>query len=148
MTVAVEQAAGKQIQLNFSLSLDDGSVVDSNFERGPVSCVVGDGSLMPEFEACVLLLQPGERRQFTLPPECAFGLPQDDNRQRVARSSFSDTEPEPGLVLLFKDAGGGDVPGVVIAVDEDWVMVDFNHPLAGKTLIFDVQLHTITDGER
>ncbi|PIE37262.1 MAG: peptidylprolyl isomerase [Gammaproteobacteria bacterium] len=138
----------RRLRLNFALSLEDGTEVDSNFGGEPVACVVGDGSLLPSFEACVLGLEPGERKQFTLPPEQAFGEVKDDNRQRVPRARFGDdVPPEPGLVLLFKEASGGDVPGVVIAADEEWVMVDFNHPLAGRTLIFDVQLHAIDELE-
>lgn len=138
----------QRLQLNFALSLEDGTEVDSNFGGDPVACVVGDGSLLPSFEQCVLSLRPGERKQFTLTPEQAFGEVKEDNRQRVPRMRFSDdVPPEPGLVLLFKEASGGDVPGVVIAADEDWVMVDFNHPLAGRTLTFDVQLHDICELE-
>ena len=141
-------AAGTRVTLNFSLSLEDGSEVDSNFGRDAVSFAMGDGSLLPGFEACLVGMAPGERKLFSLAPADAFGEAQDDNIQSLPRSSFDeDAELSLGLVFNFADAAGGEVPGVVAAFDDETVTVDFNHPLAGRTILFDAQIHRVEPAE-
>jgi len=139
---------GTRVFLNFSLALEDGAEVDSNFGTDAVSFAIGDGSLLPGFEQRILGMKPGERRLFEVPPEDAFGQPNENNVQRIAREHFDDgIELQPGLVCSFADAAGGEVPGMVVAVEGDEVTVDFNHPLAGRTILFDVQVHRIEAAE-
>jgi len=139
---------GTCVHLHFALRLDDGEEVDSNFDRDPVSFTVGDGSLLPGFERRLFGLSPGERRAFTVPPEDAFGQHNPQNVQRVDRDQFEDgIELEEGLVCSFADAAGGELPGVIVAFDDAEVTVDFNHPLAGRTLVFDVQIHRVEPAE-
>ena len=135
---------GAQVTLNFALTLEDGAVVDSNFDGAPVSFVVGDGSLLPAFEACLARAVIGDRQQFVIAPEDAFGQPNPNNVQRIPRESFDAAmELEPGLVCSFADAAGGELPGVIASVDEQEVTVDFNHPLAGHAILFDVLIHRV-----
>ncbi len=135
---------GTRVYLNFSVSLEDGSEVDSNFGGEPVDFEVGDGSLLPGFERRLLGMSAGERQMFTVPPEDAFGQPNENNVQRILRSQFdNDGELEIGLVFSFADASGGEVPGMVVAHDEEQVTVDFNHPLAGRNILFDVLVHRV-----
>ena len=135
---------GTRVFLNFSLSLEDGSEVDSNFGTDPVDFVVGDGSLMPGFERLLFGMSPGERQMFSVEPENAFGFPQDDNVQLMPRADFEgDGELELGIVFSFADASGGELPGVITALDEEQVTVDFNHPLSGRTILFDVLVHRV-----
>ena len=144
----INVSEGTRVFLNFSLALEDGSEVDSNFGGDAVSFAVGDGSLLPGFESRILGMKPGERKMFEVPPEDAFGQPNDNNVQRIARDNFDeDIELELGLLCSFADAAGGEVPGMVIAFDEEEVTVDFNHPLAGRTILFDVQIHRIEAAE-
>ncbi len=139
---------GTRVYLNFSLSLDDGSEVDSNFGAEPVDFVVGDGSMLPGFERCLFGMAAGERRLFTIDPEQAFGEPREDNVQRIARRQFdADVDLQPGLVYSFADAGGGELPGVIVEVGEEQVTVDFNHPLSGRTILFDVLVHRVEPAE-
>jgi FKBP-type peptidyl-prolyl cis-trans isomerase SlpA len=134
--------------LNFSVSLEDGSEVDSNFGGEPVSFVVGDGNLLPGFEQALMGMQPGQRHVFTILPEDAFGQPNDNNVQTVARDHFDDDVAlEIGLVFSFADAAGGELPGLIVAFDEEEVTVDFNHPLAGRTILFDVHVHRVEPAE-
>ena len=135
---------GTRVFLNFSLSLEDGSEVDSNFGGDPVDFVVGDGRLPDGFERLLHGMVAGERQLFTVPPENAFGQPNEDNIQQVPRRHFDDvTELEEGLVHYFADAAGAEVAGVIKAVDAEQVVVDFNHPLAGHTLLFDALVHRV-----
>ena len=139
---------GTRVYLNFSLGLEDGSEVDSNFGGEPVAFVVGDGSLLPGFERLLFGMCAGQRRLFTVSPEDGFGQPNDNNVQRLPREQFDDDIPlEIGLVFSFADAAGGEVPGMIIAFDEDEVTVDFNHPLSGRTILFDVLIHRVEPAE-
>lgn len=132
---------GTRVTLNFSLSLKDGAVVDSTFDKEPATLDVGDGSLPEGFEAYIMGLKPGDRESYEVPPEKGFGQQNPSNRQSFKRSDFSaDMELEPGLMLSFADASQSELPGVVHSVDDDEVIVDFNHPLAGYDLIFEVEI--------
>ena len=85
---------------------------------------------------------------FTVVPENAFGQPNDNNLQDLPRDQFDDdVELEIGLVFSFADASGGEVPGMIISFDEEEVTVDFNHPLAGRTILFDVLVHRVEPAE-
>ena len=146
MNVPVSE--GTRVYLNFSVSLEDGSEVDTNFGSDPVDFVVGDGSLLPGFERLIFGMSAGERQMFTVLPENAFGQPNDNNVQYLPRDQFDeDLELEIGLVFSFADASGGEVPGMIIAFDEDEVTVDFNHPLSGRTILFDVLVHRVEPAE-
>ena len=135
---------GTRVYVNFSLSLEDGSEVDSNFGGEPVAFEVGDGSLLPGFERLLFGMSAGQRRLFTVSPEDGFGQPNDNNVQYLPRSRFAaDDDLEIGLVFSFADAGGGELPGLIVALDDDEVTVDFNHPLAGRNILFDVLVHRV-----
>ena len=146
--LSVPVSEGTRVFVNFSLSLEDGSEIDSNFTGDAVDFVIGDGSLLPGFERLLFGMCPGDRRIFSVTPEQAFGMANDDNVQELARSRFDDDmELEIGLIFSFADAGGGEVPGLVLEFDEEWVTVDFNHPLAGRTILFDVLVHRVEAAE-
>jgi len=139
---------GTRVHLNFSISLEDGSEVDTNFGDESVSFAVGDGSLLPGFERLLFGMSPGERQMFVVSPENAFGQPNDDNVQSVSRDQFDDDiDLQIGLVYAFNDAGGGELPGMIISFDDDEVSVDFNHPLSGRTILFDVLIHRVEPAE-
>lgn len=139
---------GTRVFLNFSLSLEDGSEVDTNFGGEPVAFVVGDGSLMPGFESLLFGMSAGDRGMYTVPAEDAFGQPKNENVQEITRDQFEeDLELQIGLVLGFSDASGHEVPGMIIDYDDEVVTVDFNHPLAGRNIIFDVHIHRVEPAE-
>ena len=141
-------AEGMRVYLNFSVSLEDGAEVDSNFGGDPVDFAVGDGSLLPGFESRLIGMTPGQRQMFSVGPEDAFGQPNEDNVQVLPRNQFEDEEElQIGLVFSFADAGGGEVPGMIISFDSEQVTVDFNHPLAGRTILFDVLIHRVEPAE-
>ncbi|WP_188150219.1 FKBP-type peptidyl-prolyl cis-trans isomerase [Teredinibacter waterburyi] len=130
-----------QVELHFSLKLENGNVVDSNFDSSPATFVVGDGNLLPGFERSLFGLVAGDKAERIILPENAFGLPNENNIQVVDRTRFSkEFELSEGLVVTFADASGGEVPGVVRSFDDDKVTIDFNHPLSGKTILFQVQI--------
>ncbi len=135
---------GTEVTLHFSLKLENGDVVDSNFEGAPASFVVGDGKLLPGYEETVLGLRSGESCSAVVPPEKGFGQPNPDNVQQVKRSSFDNgIELAEGLVVSFADAAGAELPGVVKAFDDREVTVDFNHPLAGHSITFEAKIVSV-----
>jgi len=137
-----------RITLNFSLVLDTGEEVDSNFGQDPVSFVMGDGSLLPGFERRLLGMRAGDEAEFRIPSEEGFGDPQDDNIQEIPRREFDEEALlEPGMLFSFADAAGGEVPGMIAAVGEDSVTVDFNHPLSGRTIHFRVRIARVEPAE-
>ena len=144
----VSVSEGTRVFLNFSVSLEDGSEVDTNFGGDSVNFVIGDGSLLPGFERLLFGMSPGERQMFVVSPENAFGQPNDNNVQVLPRDQFDeDSDLEVGLVYSFADASGGEVPGMVVSFDDSEVTVDFNHPLSGRTILFDVLIHRVEPAE-
>jgi len=139
-------AKGKQVTLHFALKLNDGQVVDSTFDKEPATLVVGDGNLPEGFEALLIGLEAGAKNSFVIPPEDAFAQKNPNNIQHMKRSDFgADLEIEVGLMVSFADANGAELPGVIKEVHENLVVVDFNHPLAGEELTFDVEIINVTE---
>lgn len=136
--------AGSRITLNFSLFLEQGEEIDSNFDSAPVELLLGNGDMLDSFEAVLIGAQAGESIEQLIPCEQAFGQSNEQNRQRFPRRSFdSDMELTPGLVISFADKTGAELPGVVAEVENDYVLVDFNHPLADKNIIFKARVHEV-----
>ncbi|MGB1271801.1 MAG: FKBP-type peptidyl-prolyl cis-trans isomerase [Endozoicomonas sp.] len=132
---------GCQVSLHFVLKLEDGSVVDSTQEDNPATLVVGDGNLPEGFEEVLVGLKSGDEQVRSVLPEKAFGMPNPNNIQSLPRTSFSsDIKLEEGLVMSFADAGNGELPGVIQSFNDQTVQVDFNHPLAGRNLLFEVRI--------
>ena len=131
---------GSTVTLHFSLKFDNGEVVDSNFEKDPATYTIGDGSLLPGFERVLFGLKDSDKRTFEIPPEQGFGTPNEQNVQIMPRSQFDSMELDYGVLVIFKDAAGGEMPGVVKAFNDQQVTIDFNHPLAGKVIVFDVEI--------
>ena len=141
MTLPID--SGTTVTLHFSLTLKNGHIVDSNFEAPPATFTVGDGNLLPGFESPLMGLVDGDEREFSILPENAFGQHNPQNVQAVERDNFEDGELELGTMFSFQN-GDGESPGVVVEVQENEVMVDFNHPLAGQTILFTVKIISVT----
>lgn len=133
---------GTRVSLHFAIKLQDGQVIDTNFDAPTASFTFGDGNIPEGFEQALLGLKAGEHAELTIAPERGFGMHNPSNIQVLPRSQFKDMALEPGLVISFKEPGG-DLPGMVTEFSDDRVTVDFNHPLAGKTLIFEVQVESV-----
>jgi FKBP-type peptidyl-prolyl cis-trans isomerase SlpA len=132
---------GTQVTLYFSLRLEDGSVIDSNFDAEAATFFVGDGNLLPGFEEALFGLKAGDEKTLIIQPEKGFGVRNPANIQELPRSQFpSDISLEPGLVMTFADAQQMEVPGVVTSFNQTTVNVDFNHPLAGREIEFSVKI--------
>lgn len=132
---------GTQVTLHFALNLDDGSTVDSNFDGDPAIFTVGDGSLLQGFEKALFGLLAGDEETFSIAPEQGFGQRNPSNKQEIPRDQVPPgIDLEEGLVLSFADAQHNEIPGVISEFDDDKVIVDFNHPLAGRQIEFVVRI--------
>ena len=129
------------VTLHLSLMLEDGTVAESTFDDEPLTFTMGDGTLVHGLELGLYGLRPGDSQRLTLYPEQAFGLRDPDKVHRLPRADFgADIELEPGLIVGFETPEGEELPGAVLSLDADSVEVDFNHPLAGRNIIFEVEI--------
>lgn len=131
---------------HFDIKLSDGSAAESTrVHNKPAKLQMGDGSLSPAFEAELLGLTAGAKKTFTLAPEDAYGMPNPDNIYYVDRSKFSaDAPAKVGAIIGFTMPDGSELPGLVREVVGDSVTIDFNHPLAGQTLTFNVEIMQVS----
>ena len=136
--------ASSHLTLNFALHHANGATIDTTFDKAPAELTIGDGNLLAGFEACLIGLMVGDHKTFTVAPENGFGQHNPANLQTLKRHQFGpDMVLEQGLVVSFSDAANTELPGVVKTIDGDEVVMDFNHPLAGVELKFEVQIITV-----
>lgn len=142
MTTIVQESA---VTLHFTIKLKDGSVADSTHNMGkPAKLVIGDGSLSENFEQCLLGLEVGEQKAIELIAEDAFGAPNPDNVHHMDRARFvGDAEVEVGTIMAFSGPDGMEIPGIITEIAGDSVTVDFNHPLAGQDVTFEVEILSV-----
>ena len=136
-----------RVTLHFAICLASGEEIDTTRRGNAATFRFGDGNLLPGFEAALVGLAKGDDEQLPIAACDAFGEWKPENYRVMPKRDFghiTDVELEPGLVVSF-GAADGELPGVVKAVSTDEVEVDFNHPLAGKDVLFDV---SILDVER
>jgi len=140
---------GSTVTLHLSLALEDGTVAESTFGEAPLTFTMGDGTLVHGLELGLYGLRPGDRQRLELYPEQAFGLHDPENIHTMPRSEFSpEIALEPGLIIGFDTPNGDEVPGAIVSVGEDTVEVDFNHPLAGHMVIFDVEILDVVPADQ
>lgn len=138
---------GSVVQLHFEVSLENGTIIDSTFHRdAPVSLTIGDESLLAGFEQVLMNLRAGDTRTAHLEPEQAFGEWNPDNIQHFSHTQFAlvADHPEVGMLIEFEDKGKNTLPGTISAITDDEIEVDFNHPLAGQSVLFKVQIFKVT----
>jgi FKBP-type peptidyl-prolyl cis-trans isomerase SlpA len=134
-----------EVLMHFAIKLEDGSVAESTYTVGkPAMFRIGDGSLTENFEKCLLGLTVGDKNQFQLAPEDAFGKVNPDNIHHLDLTKFgADAPAEIGNIIAFAGPNGNDIPGIITDVVGDSVTVDFNHPLAGQAVTFEVEVVSI-----
>lgn len=133
-----------RVTLHFAVLLESGEEVDTTRRGRPATFEVGDGSLLPGFEDALRGMRAGDDAQIELEPEQAFGEHRRDNVQLIARERFRGVDLEPGTIVSFA-APDGELPGVVRRLFDRTVEVDFNHPLAGRRIVFDVSILNVED---
>ncbi len=127
--------------MHFALRLADGMPVESSFDDEPVSFTLGDGTLDRGLELALLGLVPGDRQTIALMPGQAFGMRDAAALQSVERTKFpAGLTLEEGQIIGFTGEDGTEMAGAIVAIEAQHVQVDFNHPLAGREIEFEVQI--------
>jgi peptidylprolyl isomerase len=135
---------GDYVQIHYTGTLDDGTVFDSSVDRPPLEFQVGGGQVIPGFNNAVLGMEVDTKKTFTLSPEEAYGELREDMKRDFPKSMLGDHQIQVGQMLRFSSPQGP-VPGTVLAIGADNFTVDFNHPLAGKSLTFKITLVGVSD---
>lgn len=130
---------GTTVRVHYRGTLEDGSEFDSSEGREPLEFTIGSGQVIPGFESAVAELGVGESATVTLDAENAYGPHHPDAIQVVPVTAFTD-DPYEGAVVQLIGPNGERLAATIAQVEEDDVTLDFNHPLAGKDLTFEIEL--------
>ena len=131
------------LTLHYSIALENGTEVVSTFEEKPATLLLGQGQLAPTLEQALLGMPEGDCTTYRLDADHAFGPRNPELLQWVSLATLrenSEEEYTPGDLVEFNAPGGGKYAGVLKEYGDTAALFDFNHPLAGQTILFDVQL--------
>lgn len=133
------------LTLHYRLASMDGQDIVTTFQDNPATLQMGNGQLAPFLESCLIGLPEGAHQTFVLTPEQAFGARNPDLVQYVSKAALQENSSEDaqytiGDLVEFAASGGGRFTGVLRSIDDDSALFDFNHPLAGQTLQFEVKI--------
>ncbi|MDA8169369.1 MAG: peptidylprolyl isomerase [Nitrospiraceae bacterium] len=132
--------AGKTVKVNYTLKVD-GKVVDSSKGKPPLEFKAGSHEMIPGFEKAVMGMKLGEKKSFKVSPEEGYGKVNPKAIQEIPKSKLPpNIKPAPGMMLSASTPDGHHIPVRVVSVKKDTIVLDFNPPLAGKTLNFDVEV--------
>lgn len=134
---------GSTVKLHYTLSVE-GAVVDSSAGGEPLEYVQGEGRIIPGLEQEIASCSQGDKKHVTVVPEQGYGLASSELVQKVPRSVFKDMQGLEVGAVVSGQAPGGMFRAVVTALDDSEVTLDLNHPLAGKTLHFDVEVVSVS----
>ncbi|MEZ5358777.1 MAG: peptidylprolyl isomerase [Candidatus Zixiibacteriota bacterium] len=135
---------GDTVQVHYTGRLDDDTVFDSSEGRDPLKFGVGSGQVIPGFDKGVVGMEIGDKKTITIPPDEAYGPHRDELTLTVNKGQFPEhITPAVGLQLQMQQPDQSNVNVTITSIEGDDVTLDANHPLAGKTLIFDLELVAI-----
>ncbi|MFZ6816979.1 FKBP-type peptidyl-prolyl cis-trans isomerase [Undibacterium sp. Ji22W] len=136
---------GAYLTLHYRLATLDGEDIISTFHESPATLLLGQGQLAPNLEQALLGLEEGTHTTQELTPEQAFGVRNPDLIQRVSLKTLRENSAfgeqfKVGDLIDFSAPSGGKFAGVIQELDEDSALFDFNHPLAGQRMLFEVKI--------
>ncbi len=135
---------GDTVRVHYHGKLDDGSTFDSSQGRDPLEFVVGSGQVIKGFDQALVDMKVGDKKNVHIPVDQAYGHHNSEMVMEYPRKDFpEDMEPQLGMELSLSDAQGQVFPVVISEIREDSVILDANHPLAGKDLHFEIELVSI-----
>jgi peptidylprolyl isomerase len=136
---------GNTVQVNYTGKFEDGTVFDSCVGKSPLEFKLGEGRIIPGFENAVMGMKVGEKKTVTIPASDAYGPYRPELTIEVPRTQLpADPAPQIGQQLQSQTESGSIIVVTITKVSETSVTVDANHPLAGKDLIFDIELLKIS----
>lgn len=129
------------ITIQFNLKDEEGNIIDASYDNEPLSFISGHGHILPKLEEEIETMLLNTQRTFVLTPDDAYGSHSQEKVQSVKRMNFpSDMELESGMFFTAKMPEGHDATFFIENIDDDDIIINFNHPLAGMTLTFEVEL--------
>ncbi len=132
---------GDRVRVHYTGTFEDGTVFDSSKDREPLEFQLGKQQVIPGFENAVIGMMPGEKKTQRIPAAEAYGQRREDMLLEVEREQLPDEiSPEVGMQLQMTTTDGRQVPVKITEVSESSIRLDANHPLAGKDLVFDLEL--------
>ena len=140
-----EVSTGKQVSIEYTLTLEDETVVDSNVGAEPLTFIQGSHNIIPGLENSLDGMKIGDSKQVTVKPEDAYGPVNKDAVSEVNKDQIQKDLLEVGAVLQGQNPDGQIIIARVVEIKEDTVLLDYNHPLAGKTLFFDIKILDVQD---
>ena len=135
----------KSVSIEYTIKLDDDSLVDTNVKSDPLTFVYGDGKVIPGLEKALEGMKVGDSKKVVVSPEEGYGESNPKAFVEVAKDKVPEGALKAGAMLQGQSADGASVYARVSEVKESTVVLDHNHPLAGKTLHFDVKILEISD---
>lgn len=138
---------GMVVSLDYTLRLDDGQVIDSSTDRETFQFLQGQGQIIPGLEKALYGMTVGEEKEVEVAPAEGYGETDPEAYQRVPRDVFpSDMDLSEGMGLHLQDQSGHTMEAYVAEISPEGVLLDFNHPLAGETLFFQVKVTGLRPG--
>ncbi len=137
---------GKFVCVAYTGTFDTGDVFDTSEGGEPMELQIGGGNVVQGFEDALLGMEMNEKKVFTLDPDAAYGHRDETHVHTFSRNEIPpDMEPEVGEVIGLQTPDGEQIPAQITHADDEKVVVDLNHPLAGKSLTFEVEIVGISD---
>ena len=134
------------VKVHYTGKLADGQVFDTSEGKEPLAFTLGEGRLIPGFEKGLIDMKLNEKKTINLTKDEAYGDPREDLIIEVPKSELpQEMEPEVGMGLVSRTPDGQEMNLMVVEVRDETVVLDGNHPLAGKDLIFDLEVVEITE---
>jgi peptidylprolyl isomerase len=136
-----EAKKGDMVKVHYTGRFEDGSLFDSSKDRGPLQFTLGNGEMIPGFENAIIGMKIGDTKTAKIAANEAYGPYIDDMVMRIGKDKFpADMELKTGLMLKIRQPEGNAINVMVTDISDDEVVLDANHPLAGKDLEFDIEL--------
>jgi FKBP-type peptidyl-prolyl cis-trans isomerase SlyD len=139
---------GSQVALEYTLSDESGTVIESNKGKQPMSYIHGKSQIIPGLEKELSGMKVGEEKKIKIKPEDGYGPVNLDAFQEVRKDKLPPEALKVGTMLMAQGPQGQGIPARVHEIKDNTVIMDFNHPMAGKTLSFDIKISEIKTAEK
>ena len=137
-----------KVEVEYTGTLDDGVVFDSNSGKEPLIFEVGVGNVIPGFEKALIGMNAGETKKIKINPKEAYGEKNPSLERKVPKEALPvGQEPKKGMILLLGTPNGQKIPAKIANVGAKEITIDMNHPLAGKNLNFEIKLLKVSSGD-
>ncbi len=139
--------SGDTVRVHYRGTLSDGTEFDSSTGRAPLEFTVGAGEVIPGFDDAVIDLEAGQKVTITIEARNAYGDRMEEAVQVVPLEMFGDQAPQEGWAVELEAPDGGRMAATIVEVNDESATLDFNHPLAGEDLTFEIELVEIVGGD-